>query len=91
MPTEYENPARVRQRVLERMAQLGLPAPTRVPDDQVPQMPRDLTALADQDLRRLHGAFDAMYAWTAYNHALEENALASAELLAAYKRSEVIP
>jgi hypothetical protein len=89
-PTEYEAPDRVQKRVLARMAQLGLPAPKQMPADQVPEFPKDLTAITDNELRRLHGAFDAMAAWAAYNFALEENDLQSADLLANFKRGEII-
>jgi DNA modification methylase len=90
MGTPYEAPPEARASVEARIAQLGLPAPPRVPDDAIPNMPMDLTAISDNELRRLHGAFDGMLAWAAYNLALEENDLQAAELLLSHKRGEVI-
>lgn len=65
-----------------------LPIP-KEPDDE-PELPFDLTAISDKNLRFLHGAFNACFARAAWLYAINEAGEAAAKQIADHKEDEYI-
>jgi len=67
-PAQSQEPVQAPKR---RFPYPGFPAPTPVEDNDVPEMPRDLTALGDTQLRKLHSELNAVLVYALYEVGLK--------------------